>query len=122
VTVDPATGHATTVASFPYLVSDPVFDGTGRLVAFQRNFVSCPPVTTTTTTSTTTTTVPGRFGGRVSIGGITNTVTGGGFITNTVWENLKNSVLYKWSDGTASRLAGGVRAVTFVDQAPDAAS
>jgi hypothetical protein len=125
VSVDPTTGATTTVASFAYLVSDPVFDQSGDLLAFQRDFVSCPAVTTTTsTTSTTTTTVPGRFGGSVSIGGgsITNTVTGGGFITNTVWENWANAVLYKWSDGTASRLAGGVRAVTFVDQAPGATS
>jgi hypothetical protein len=124
VSVDPVTGHTTTVASFPYLVSDPLFDQTGNLVAFQRNFVSCPPVTTTTSTTTTTTAVPGRFGGSVSIGGgsITNTVTGSGITTNTLWASSANSVLYKWSDGTASRLAGGVRAVTFVDQAPGAAS
>lgn len=124
VSVDPATGHTTTVASFPYPVSDPLFDQTGNLVAFQRVAVTCPPVTTTTTTSTTTTTVPGRFGGSVSIGGgsITNTVTGGGFITNTVWENFANSVLYNWSDGTARRLASGFRDVTFVGQAPGAGS
>jgi hypothetical protein len=112
VSVDPATGHTTTVVSFPYRVSDPVFDQTGNLVAFQRSFVSCPPVTTTTTTtSTTTTTVPGRIGESFS--------TGGSFIANTAWAN---SAFYKWSDGTASRLTGGVRAVTFVDQAPGAAS
>jgi hypothetical protein len=111
VSVNPTSGDTTTVASFPYLVSDPILDQSGNLVAFQRSFVSCtPPVTTTSTTSTTTTTVPGRFGGSASVGA---------FSTATTWTR---SVLYKWSDGRASRLGGDVRAVTFVDRAPGAAS
>jgi hypothetical protein len=74
--------------------------------------VSCtPPVTTTSTTSTTTTTSPGSFGGSAS--------TGGAFATSTAWTR---SVLYKWSNGTASRLGGDVRAVTFVDRASGAES
>jgi hypothetical protein len=110
VSVDPTTGDTTTLASIPYLVSAPVFDQSGNLVAFQRSFVSCtPPVTTTSTISTTT--VPGRFGGSVA--------TGGAFSTSTEWTR---SVLYKWSDGTASRLADDVRAVTFVDGVPGTTS
>jgi hypothetical protein len=112
LSVNPTTGNTTAVASFPYLVSDPIFDQAGNLVAFQRSFVSCtPPVTTTSTTSTTTTTSPGSFGGSAS--------TGGAFATSTAWTR---SVLYKWSNGTASRLGGDVRAVTFVDRASGAES
>jgi hypothetical protein len=108
--VDPTSGQATTMAYFPFVISNPVFDQTGRLIAFERSFAvsGCPPVRTTTTTTTTATTPPGRLPG-ISVGGGT---TGSGSLIAV------RSVLYRWSDGKTIRLAGDVADVTFVAAAP----
>ncbi len=110
LSVDPTTGRTTPVASFAFAIMNPVFDQRGDLVAFTRDFPqTCPPVTTITTT--TTTTIARAFSGKVS-------VSGGG----TFYAVPARTVLYRWSDGTASRLAPDIAAVTFVPQASDGLS
>jgi hypothetical protein len=83
--VDPTTGQATTLASFPFIISNPVFDQEGHLVAFERSFPRSR--------------CPRRSSSSIAVRSVSIAV---------------RSVLYGWSDGTTSRLVGQVAAVTFV--------
>ncbi len=100
LSVDPATGQTTTLATFPFEVSRAVFDQPGDLVAFQRNLCpsSAPASTTTSTTAPGSTPVrsPGASGG-------------GSFSASPI-----QGMLERWSRGTSSVLATNVVTETFV--------
>ena len=107
LSVDPASGLATTIVDLPFPISHAVFDGKGHLVALMRTLAppSCRSAPTTTITTTTTTTIA-----RMPIGGVTLS---GGF-SGSVAVVQTPSELDRWSDGHASRLVDGVAAVTLV--------
>ncbi len=105
VSVDPATGTTTKVASFPFRVSHAIFDQAGDLVAFER--VSLPPgaCNAPAPTNTTTSSTPGRLG----------------FVPGSDTNSVATAVpsrydLYSWVDGASSRLATGIAAATVVDE------
>jgi hypothetical protein len=94
VSVDPTTNQTTTVASFPFLVPNVVFDHEGGLVAFER-----PPPPSCPRTSTTTTMTSG---------------TGSSSSSETARAVRVRWVLYKWTNHNAIRLANDVVAVAVV--------
>jgi hypothetical protein len=103
LSVDPGTGQTTTVATFPYSVSNVVFDQSGDLIAVQRTLPPAACSEPTTTTTTTTTTVPDESVSRGS--------------AEAIRLLPPQMVLDKWSDGTSSPLSTGVVAVAFVPAA-----
>jgi hypothetical protein len=105
LSVAPASGATTSIATLPYYVSHVVFDRAGDLVAYLRvSADSCPPPTTTTTTTTTMPpTMPlGRVGASSSVS------------FATVSEGRSQLVLFDRASGTSKVLAEDVRAVDLV--------
>jgi hypothetical protein len=92
VSVDSTTGTTTTVASFPFMVPNAVFDDEGDLVAFERPPpVSCPRASPTTTS-----------------GNASSSASGSGRAVRIRW------VLYKWNHHQAIRLTDDVIEVAVV--------
>jgi hypothetical protein len=92
VSVDPTIGTTTTIASFPFMVPNAVFDREGDLVGFARPPpVSCPRTSPTTTS-----------------GSASASASGSGRAVRTRW------VLYKWNRHQAFRLTDDVIAVAVV--------
>jgi hypothetical protein len=108
LSVDPASGRATTIAVLPFQVSRAVFDKRGQVVAFMRTLapLGCRFTSDKTTTTTTTTTVapmpigPGASNSRQ--------------FSSTFEVVPTQSVLDRWSDGRASRLVDGAAAVAYL--------
>jgi hypothetical protein len=99
VSVDPTTGQTTTVASFPFMVPNAVFDHEGGLVAFERP----PPASCPRTSTTTTTTSSSSSSGNTSAS-----------FSETARAVRIRWVLYKWTNHQAIRLTDDVVAVAVV--------